>query len=176
MRMTVLAALTALLFLAGEVSAQGTPDFSGTWTLSESSGGPGAGGGGGGGGGRGGMGGGMGGGMMLAGLGQQASITQDGTTLTIVRSTPMGEIRTVYRLDGSESRNQLAMGGNQIELVSRAVWDSGKLVITTPIPFGQAQGETRMTLSMDNGRLVVETTRTGGMGGGGTTRSVYTKG
>lgn len=170
MRMIVLAAASALVFSGAELSAQQAPDLSGSWTLAEGSapqGGAARGG-------RGGMGGGPGGGMMAA-LGQEAVITQDAATLTIVRSTQMGEIRTVYQLDGSESRNRMAMGSNQVELVSRAAWESGKLVITTHIPGGRAQGESRMTLSLEDGKLVVENSRPGGMGGGGSTRAVYAK-
>jgi hypothetical protein len=177
MRTIVLAAATAALFVAAEVSeasAQDAPDFSGTWTLAESSGGPG---GGGPPGGRGGAGG-MRAGGMVGGLGQSATITQDGSTLTIVRTGPMGETRTVYNLDGSESRNRIGgMGGNQMELVSTVAWQDDALVVVTPISFGGNTGETRMTLSLDDeGRLVVETTRSGGMGQGGTMRAVYTGG
>jgi hypothetical protein len=34
------------------------------------------------------------------GLGQSAVIKQDATTLTVTRTTPMGEVTSVYKLDG----------------------------------------------------------------------------
>lgn len=168
MRIAAVAAATVLVLAAvhpSDASAQDRPDFSGSWTMSESSGGPPA---------RGGQRGGM---MMMSGIGQEATISQDGSTLTLVRSTPMGEIRSVYNLDGSDSRNTMRMGNNEREVVSRARWEANALVIVTPISMGQMTGESRMTLTLDDaGRLVVETTRTGGQGGGGTSRATYTRG
>jgi len=112
----------------------------------------------------------------MGGLGQQFQIIQDASTLTVVRNTQAGEIRQVYRLDGSESRNTLAMGANQIETVSRAAWEGQTLVIVTPMTFGNMGGETRLRLSLDaSGALVAEVNRTGGQGGGQTMRMTYTR-
>lgn len=180
-RTVAVAVVTAFLFVAAQVpeaSAQDRPDFSGSWTLSETAGGPG------GGAAARGPGGGMRGGMgMMAGIGQEATISQEAGHLVIVRTTPRGEVRTTYNLDGSESRNSMGMGDRQIELVSTTSWDEGKLVIVTPMTMGDRSGETRMTLSLDEaGNLVVETARSGGMGGGmgggmegRTMRAVYSK-
>ncbi len=192
--MILTAAAAAILLVMAPLTtleAQERPDFSGSWTLAESQGGQ-----------QGQMGqqgqrgqqgqmgqrgqqgqrgqmGQRGGGMgMLAGFGQQATITHEGNVLTVVRTTPMGEMRQVYNLDGSESRNQMTMGNQQLELVSRASWDGDALVIVTPLPMG-GQGETTMRLSVNEaGALVVETHRSGGMGGqgGGPMVSTYTKG
>jgi len=162
---------TLLLFAAGptDSAAQDLPDFSGTWTISESSGGPPAGA----------RGAGQrGGGMMMGGggLGQEATVIHDGGTLTIVRSTPMGEMRSVYNLDGSDSPNTMRMGDNEREIVSRASWEDHALVIVTPMMMGGGAGESRMTLSLDgDGHLVVQTARGGGMGGGGTMRATYVR-
>ncbi len=172
MRTIALTAGLALLLLAADatvVAAQDRPDFTGAWTLVETTGGP-----------EGARttgqrpGGAQRGGGML-GIGQEATISQDDATLTMVRQTPQGESRMVYNLDGSESRNVLGMGG-QRELVSRASWDGATLVIVTPIELGGFSVESRMTMSLDDdGRLVVSTTRTGGPGPGGTTTSIYTR-
>jgi len=182
MRIALRAAAVAVAItvaLATSASAQDHPDFSGTWTLAQGGGpgGPAARGGPAGPGGPDGPGRGRGGmGMMLVGFGRQVQIEQDANALTIVREAPMGEIRQVYRLDGSESRNSLSMGGNQIELVSRATWEGESLVIVTPITMGNMSGETRVTLSIDeSGALVAETTRPGGPGGSRTMQSTYTR-
>jgi hypothetical protein len=197
MRLFLAVAATTLLFVMAQaptLEAQDRPDFSGSWTLAETEGGAAAGAAGqrgqqGQAGQRGQMGqrqgqgqmgqrGGMG---MLAGLGQQATLTHDAAanTLTLVRAMPQGEIRQVFNLDGSESRNRLSMGNNQIDQVSRASWDGAALMIVSQLPMGGQNIETRMKLSIDDdGKLVVETTRSGGPGGqgGGTVRSTYTKG
>ena len=51
----------------------------------------------------------------FGGLGQSAVIKQDATTLTITRTTQMGEVTSVYKLDGSESKNTLNFQGNSID-------------------------------------------------------------
>jgi hypothetical protein len=168
----------AVLVAAADLSAQNRPDLAGQWTIVADAGAPPAGAppGGGARGGRGGGGRGMG---AVAGLGQQATIVQSGNTLTITRTSPMGEVRTVYNLDGSESRNSAAMGrgGDAVEQVSRAAWDGDKLVITTTMSMGGNNVETTMSLSLDaSGNLVVESAGMGRGGAGGTTTTRYTKG
>jgi len=179
----------ALLMTSVDLFAQTCLDLSGSWTAQAPAGGapaaaPGgaAGGGraGGGGAGGAGRGGGMGG---MMGLGQAATITQTATQLTIVRTVMDQQVRSVYNLDGSESRNSLNMGGQAIEQVSRAAWDGNKLVIRTQgmgMPGGGgggAGGETVMALSLNaQGQLVLETTAPGRGGGDPTTTTqVYTK-
>ena len=170
-----LAAATMLL-VSTELGAQNRPSFAGTWAVIADANAPAppAGGGGGGGGG-GGRGGGRGGG---AGLGMGATITQDANTLTIVRATGAGEVRTVYNLDGSESRNTVQGRGGAMEQVSRARFDGSKLVITTQQTMGGNPVETTMSLSLDpQGVLVVEATAPGRGGGApATTTMRYRKG
>jgi hypothetical protein len=113
---------------------------------------------------------------MLAGLGDGATIVQDEKTLTITRTTQAGELKSVYNLDGSDSRNTLTLGGRMgggggggggaagggIETVSKARWDANKLVIATTLTFGQNSFETTMSLSLDDkGNLVIESTNPG---------------
>jgi hypothetical protein len=165
-----LAAATTLVATT-QLSAQ-NPNFTGTWAVIADAAAPAPGGGGGG---RGGRGGGRGG----LGLGMGATITQDASTLTVVRTTGAGEVRSVYRLDGSESRNTVqGRGGATAEQVSRARFDGGRLVITTQQDFGGNMVETTMALSLDGqGNLVVETTAPGRGGGApNTTTMRYRKG
>src|SRR6187402_1755799 len=104
-RMSWLATATAAVLFAAGLSAQGKPDFSGKWTNTAPAAAPGGGapgggapGGGappGGGGGRGG--GGRGGGGFC---GQECTIMQDATSLTVTRTTQAGEQKATYKLDG----------------------------------------------------------------------------
>ena len=192
-RMSWLAtAMAATLFVAG-LSAQGKPDFSGKWTLvpgdapaapaaAPGGGAPGGGapGGGapGGGGGRGGGGGGRGGGGFC---GQECTIAQDATTLTVTRTTQAGETKAVYKLDGSESKNQQQGRGGATEVVSKAKWDGNKLSISTDQPGRDGAPVTRVTVvTMNAGNMEVENQVAGGGGapggpGGGAPKQVYKK-
>jgi hypothetical protein len=160
-------AVVGLLIGTTSLSAQERPNFSGTWTLQQS----GDAAAGGGGGARGGRGGGRG-----MGLGMGATIAQDAGTLTITRTTQNGEVKSVYKLDGSESRNTVTGRGGQTEQVSKARWDGNKVVITTTLSMGENTFDSTMALSLDNEQLVVETTSPGRGGGAATTNTQrYTK-
>jgi hypothetical protein len=169
-RITSLLTTAAVMavFVVG-LGAQAKPDLSGSWTLvpDPNAAAPGGGGPGGGRGGRGGGGGG-------AFCGQQCTIAQDGTTLTVTRTTQAGEQKAMYRLDGSESKNaQQGRGGQATEVVSKAMWDGNKLTITSSQP-GREGGPavTRTTvISMNAGQIEVENTQ-----GDNTTKQVYKKG
>ena len=140
---------------ASAVAAQ-TPNFSGKWTAVPDPNG---------GGGRG-------------GLGQTATITQDATSLTITRTTQMGEFTSTYKLDGSESKNTLNMGGNAVEQISKTKWDGGKLLVNTSMSFDGNPVQISMIMSLDaSGNLLVETTRPDFQGGGApiTTKTTYKK-
>ncbi|MFI5358379.1 MAG: hypothetical protein ACHQ4G_13690 [Opitutales bacterium] len=111
----------ALVACAANLSAQGT-NFSGTWTRDTTGMGAMMGGGGGGGGGR------MGGGGAAP-----MTITQDAKTLTIARTMGGMEMKTVYNLDGSDSKNTgMGRGGNPgTEQISNATWAGATLSIAT---------------------------------------------
>jgi hypothetical protein len=181
--------------MAADLSAQERPNFSGSWTLAAGESGVAGGRVGGRRGGappadapgpagregrRGGGGGGRGGAFgALISLGQQATIVQDGATLTITRTTQAGELKTVYKLDGSESANTLTgPGGNSLAQVSRATWNGNKLAITTSMDLNGNPVQTTMTLSLDEaGALVVESGGMGRRGGDrGSVTTKYTKG
>ena len=164
-------AVATVLFVAG-LSAQKT-DFSGKWTLVPDPNAAAAGGGGGGGrgGGRGG-----GGGQFC---GQECTITQDATSLTVARTTQAGEVKASYKLDGSESKNSQPGrgGGAPTEVVSKAAWDGAKVTITSSQP-GREGGPAisrKQVLSVTGGQLEVETTVDAGQGPQ-TTKQTYKKG
>jgi hypothetical protein len=174
-RATVLFTAAALVVASATGYAQAKPSFAGKWTLVPPA--DAAAGGGGGGGGRGGRGGGGG------GIGMEPTIVQDANTLTITRMQGQTEVKSVYKLDGSESKNMMAAGGGRggrggadaaaappapVEVVSKAKWDGNKIVIVTTNPGrgGGAPTESTMTLSIDaSGNLVVEQSRPGRDGG-----------
>ena len=104
------------------------------------------------------------------------SITQDASTLTITRTTQAGEIKMVYRLDGSVSTNSVAMGGNTVETSSKARWEGAKLIVVTTTTVGGNPVESTSTYSMNGANLVVETTAPGRGGGAPmTTTMTYSK-
>jgi hypothetical protein len=112
------------------------------------------------------------------GLGQSAVIKQDAGTLTINRTTQMGEITTVYKLDGSESKNTLNFQGNAIEQLSKTKWEGGTLHVDTSMNFDGSAVNVTMAMSLDpSGNLVVVSTRPDFQGGGApvTTKATYKK-
>ena len=163
-RMMMLVSAAVLTLGTAGVLAQAAPNFSGSWTMVPDVNAP--------------QGGGRGGGFG-GGLGAAAKIAQDAKTLTITRTGPAGEIKSVYNLDGSDSKNTINAGGNNMESVSKAKWDGAKLAVATRMDFGGNAFETTMSLSLDaSGNLVVESTRPDFQGGGGpvTTKLIYKKG
>jgi len=142
-----------LVIATASVFAQAKPNFAGTWTLVPAEGG----GGGGRGGGRGGFGGG--------GCGQECTVTQDATTLTIARTMGENTISMKYTLDGSESTNMVMGRGGETAQVSKAMWEGDTIVITT----AAANGEIKMVLSMADGMMTITTTRPGRQGSAPTT-------
>jgi hypothetical protein len=155
----ILGALS-LVFAATTATAQDKPNFSGSWTLVVDPNAPAPTGRGGGG-----------------GLGQAATITQDAKTLTITRTTQNGEVKLVYNLDGSESKNMMQGRGGQTEQVSKATWDGNKLVITTNLMMGENAVTRTQTFALDaTGQLTVTTSGPGRGGEVTTTTLTYKKG
>ena len=156
----VLMSVAALTSTAPSASAQAKPNFAAKWTMVVDPNAPPA------------------GGRGMRGLGQEATITQDAGTLTIVRTGPNGEVKTVYNLDGSDSKNTMTFGGNSVDQISKAKWDGDKLVITTTSNFNGNAFETTMAFSLDaSGNLVVDSTSPPRGGGAPTTTHMtYKKG
>lgn len=154
----------SLVFAASVAQAQDKPNFAGSWTRVDDPNAPAAGGRGGG----------------RGGLGMAATLTQDAKTLTITRTTQAGEIKTVYNLDGSDSKNTMMMGrsGNSVEQISKATWEGNTLVVTTNYTMGENAITTTQKFSLDaSGQLVVATTSPGRGGGEPvTTTLTYKKG
>jgi len=156
-------AIASLVFACASLSAQSKTSFAGKWTLVPDPNAAAAGGG---------RGRGMGG-----GLGPELTAAQDDKTLTVTTNNPqLGELKTVYNLDGSESKNPLNFGGQTVDRVSKVKWDGAKLIITTTINFNGNPAETTQTWMLDgSGNLVVETS-SNFTGTPTTTKSTYKKG
>jgi hypothetical protein len=150
----------SLVFAASIAQAQDKPNFSGSWTLVVDPNAPAPGRGGGG------------------GLGQAATLTQDAKTLTVTRTTQNGEVKLVYNLDGSDSKNMMMGRGGQTEQVSKAAWEGSTLVITTTFSMGENTVTRTQKFSLDaSGQLVVAATSPGRGGGEPvTTTQTYKKG
>ena len=157
-RMTAVLSVAAVVLMAAGVLAQAKPNFAGSWVM-DAPAAPAAGAApaGGGGGGRGG--GGRGGG----GWGMEITIVQDATTLTVNGMAGGAATKTVYKLDGTDSKNMVAGrgGAEPTEQVSKAVWTGATLVITTTAQ----NGDTKRTLSMAGGDLVIDVLAPGRGGG-----------
>lgn len=153
--------MTLLIALALAVSLQAT-NFSGEWTVAAPPS------------------------DMGSGLGSPLAIAQDAKQLVIEqtlfsRYDLQPPIRTVYALDGTESRNPV-MAGHATQLrVSKTRWDGASLRISTTYPATDPSTkkpftiDVEHTLSLDaSGSLVIETTRAGVLGGKPvSTRAVY---
>jgi hypothetical protein len=156
MKRSVLFGVFLALVVAAVAFAQAKPNFAGTWTPPAPAAGAPAG-----------RGGGMGGGPM--------TVTQTDKTLTVERTTQAGTMKTVYNLDGTESKNERAGrgGGAPTVQTSTTKWDGAKLVITTKFegPNGPVEQVQTWSLTAD-GNLQIEQP-----GQGGNVRTtVYTKG
>lgn len=127
-------------------------------------------------------------GNMGSGWGSTITITQDASKLTVEyaffgRGDMQPPLKFVYALDGSQTKNSIMMGHGIQQEASKTDWDAGRLVITTVHTFPNPENGQPMTtdvkrvLSLESPTsLVVETTRSGGLGGpANTTRSVYRK-
>ena len=168
--MTLLIAILSSLLLS-PVSEQEKPNFAGRWTAEVAPAGRGA---------R--------SGDMGSGWGSTITVTQEAATLTVeyaffARGDMQAPLKFTYSLAGAETRNSVMMGrGIQME-TSKTQWDGSRLVITTTSAFPSPEdgkpltSEVKRTLSLESpASLVVETTRSGVLGGAPTTaRVVYKK-
>jgi hypothetical protein len=154
--------------------AQSKPDFSGSWTVNAEKSDPppqrGGGGGAGGGGGRAGGG----GGRMGGGPAGPLTIKQTASDLAITTEGRNGPVTSTYKLDGTESSNEMpGRGGASMTVKSTAKWDGSKIVIATTRDMGgnsMTITETR-SLSADGKEMTVETATPNG-----SRKVVYTKG
>jgi hypothetical protein len=159
MKRSVLFGVFLALVVVTVAFAQGKPNFQGVWTpQAPAAGAPPAGGGGGG-----------------RGGGGPMTVTQTATQLTIERTMGQNTMKTVYNLDGTESKNeQMGRGGGTPTISTSTVkWDGTKLVITTKSEGPNGPTERTQTWSLTaEGNLVTEQP-----GQGGNVRTtVYSKG
>jgi hypothetical protein len=144
-RVLALCAIVALVLAIPTIAkAQAKPDFSGKWVQdmekSDPMGGPG------------------GGGRGPAGP-QRLTITQTATELIIARETPMGSMKTVYKLDGTENVNEMGRGSSK----TKCHWEGNTLVTegtqTMTTPNGEMTMQIKEVRSLDaDGSMVVATT------------------
>jgi hypothetical protein len=154
----VIVAMASLVAVAAKPAAAQKTSFAGTWAVVADPNAPPPGRGGGG------------------GLGQGATITQDDKQIIVARTTQAGEVKTVYMLDGSDSKNTMSFGGNSVDQISKLKWDGPKLTITTTVNFNGNERVTTQNWWMDGGNLVIETTAPGRGGGAPmTTKMTYKK-
>jgi hypothetical protein len=91
-------------------------------------------------------------------LGQRPVVTQDAKTLTVVTMLPSGELKSVYQLDGSESKNPIRILDLTIDRVSTVKWDGPRLLFNTTMNFNGVPVDSAQTWSLNSaGELVVDT-------------------
>ncbi|HET9425458.1 MAG TPA: hypothetical protein VFO55_08810 [Gemmatimonadaceae bacterium] len=143
-RTSFLVSAAALIFTAGTALAQARPNFSGKWTLVPDSAqvqlqgvSPGGG--------------------EMGGLSDVATIEQNDKTLTVTRATPnMGEFKSVFNLDGTETYSSVNVNGQAIPLTMKTRWEGNKLITSTWANVGQVI-EIILNFSLDDkGNLVTE--------------------
>ena len=153
-RRSVLVALLAFVLALPALAIAQTPNFSGKWIQDMEKSDPPM------------------GGRGPAGP-QSVTITQTATDFTIERETPNGVMKTVYKLDGSESVNAMGRGG---EVKSKSAWEGGKLVTKYSRTMGETTVEVTETRSLEaDGTMTVVTAMKGGPQGDMTRKAVFKK-
>ena len=123
-----------VVFASAMLSAQQKPNFTGTWLIV----------------------------TPTEAAGQEQVVRHTPTTLATGHASEGDGHNAAYKLDGSESRNELTSHGEPIVTISKAAWDGTKVVITsaTTYPDGRKM-DSKQTWTIDaEGRLVIEHTRT----------------
>jgi hypothetical protein len=134
--------LAVVLALPAFATAQAKPDFSGKWIQDMEKSDQ------------------AGGGRGPAGP-QSLTVTQSATELTIERETPNGTMKTVYKLDGTESENSTGRGTSK----TKSTWDGAKLVTAGSQTMNMQGNEVTMemkevrSLEADGTMVVVTTTQ-----------------
>jgi hypothetical protein len=142
MKRVLLLSATLAVILPFVAHAQSKPDFSGTWTLDTAKSDPAPAGRGGGGG------------------AATLTIKQTGTELSITSEGRQGPQTMTYKLDGSESTNQVMGRGGAAAVKSVAKWDGSSLVIETTREFNGTSITSKEVRKLDNGgkEMQVDTT------------------
>jgi hypothetical protein len=124
----------AILCFLVVASAQDKPNFSGTWIVV----------------------------TPVEHAGQEETITHDATSLRVSHGSEGGHHASVYKLDGTPSRNVLTSHGAEIVSLATTSWKDGQLVIqqSTQYPDGK-KIESRLTFALNSeGQLVRQITDT----------------
>ena len=104
---------------------------------------------------------------------QSLTITQTAAEITLERETPNGVMKTVYKLDGSESTNAGGRGG---EVKSKSAWDGSKLVTKYSRTMGEVTVDVTETRSLEaDGTLTVVSVTKGAPQGDMTRKVVFKK-
>jgi hypothetical protein len=109
----------------------------------------------------------------------QIVVAQDATTMTVTTSTQMGDFKTTYKLDGTESRSPIDFNGTTVDRLTKMSWEGSKLVMDVKSEVQGQSFDTKAVWSLaPDGTLLVEVTRPDFQGGGGpvTTKLTYKKG
>jgi len=134
----------AVIFAGSTALAQAKPNFSGKWTIINDTAtvqlqgiSPGGG--------------------EMGGLSDAATIEMNDKTITITRQTPtMGEFKSIFNLDGTETYTNVNVQGQQIPLTMKTRWEGNKLITSTWANVGQMI-EIILNFSLDDkGNLVTE--------------------
>jgi hypothetical protein len=135
----------AAVVLPFHARAQARPDFSGTWTLDTAKSDPAPQGRGGGG---------------LGGGAGSVTIKQTGAELAVTSEGRQGPQTMTYKLDASESTNQVMGRGGAQSVKSTAKWDGSSLVIETTRDFNGMSITTKEVRRLDSGgkEMIVEST------------------
>jgi hypothetical protein len=108
----------------------------------------------------------------------QVVVAQDATQMTVTTTSQMGEFKTTYKLDGSVGQSPLDFQGTLVERNTKAMWNGGKLTLTTTSDMNGQTVEFKSVLSLGaDGAMTVESTFPDFQGGGApiTMKAVYKK-
>jgi beta-lactamase regulating signal transducer with metallopeptidase domain len=156
-RQSVLISAAALTLASANVAAQPRPDFAGKWMLvacdlcADSSVATAR----------------RNGGSLMQGWGAEATVLQDDRSLTVIRSSPTGDMSLQYRVGGPAARifemsangKAIADDSTSATVVARSNWNGDKLVITETGSNSWMSIMITMTLSLDAaGDLTVQGT------------------
>ncbi|HYN09425.1 MAG TPA: hypothetical protein VES67_18725 [Vicinamibacterales bacterium] len=130
-------------------SAQQKPDFSGRWVIV----------------------------TPAESAGLEQVVKHDATTLTTAHASEGAGHATIYKLDGSESRNVIVSHGSDLVTLSRVSWSGNKLIITsaTTYPDGRKLDQKQEWSLDSDGRLMIELTESMQGGPPTTTTLVHKK-
>lgn len=93
--------------------------------------------------------------------GEEEVVQQDATSLSVSHDSEGGGHRTVYKLDGTESRNVIGSHESEIVTLSKASWQGDRLAITsvTTYPDGRILNQKEMWSLDAKARLVIDVTQ-----------------